>query len=284
MRLDQRRQYRLANPSDPLNRYLADRWPLYEGPGSLRARDVGLYGRMASRLVVHGSNIKWVADQSRHGFVAQFTNGTGNYLEAADTLVGNVASQSLSLTAWVKYSSSFGNNFPGIASKATFANTLFGYLLHIRSGGADNGKPAFQVGDGVNTATATWSAAKTDSVWHFCACVIDRTTQLAKISVDGAAFVTANCSAVGSLNNSSSVGTFRCAVRPDGSFLSNWYNGSLSDVRLYNGLALTLDHVRALYDESRHGIFRRPPIMFALPTGGGGAPPVILQTAISVIG
>src|ERR1051326_2569477 len=251
MQINPTRFNRRSISSHSLDSHLYAHWPLNER--TRYVHDCGprnLDGFGSSPTTGIGELIgsaTWAIDPQRGGYVLSLPV-FGSFVlfnsQFNNDQLFNITTGSFSATVWAKYSTSYGNTWPAIIGKIKSQSTTAGWGLNLNS--SASGTPYIEIGDGSNTASASWSTFVTDSQWHFHVVVLDRIAQVCKISIDGKPFVVGgSTAAVGSID--STTAGFKIGCRPDGSGLQNCYNGFVSDVRLYRDIALRQSAVTQLY-------------------------------------
>lgn len=158
------------------------------------------------------------------------TGGTGTYTVSTSATVTS--------TTWMGGYYQFQ---PPVA-KLNGSSPFTGWYIYMDLSGGSYG--AFSMIDTAGTnATATLTEPAASNTWHLIAAVVDRTAQLAKISMDGMPFHTASCSTLLSTANNTnmSIGlTTQVAIG----------NIQLHDLRLYNR-AITHSEINQLYRQKK---------------------------------
>lgn len=144
-------------------------------------------------------------------------DGVDNYIDMGDTFdIGS--SQDLTISAWIKTKSE-----GEIVAKSTGAAPL--YRLQV----SPANKILVRVNDNIGSnLNAISTSTVTDGKWHHIVAVMDRDQNLS-VYVDGVLEAGTNISAVGDLDNA---GIF--AIGRFGSSSSNYFNGTIDEVVLYN--------------------------------------------------
>lgn len=208
-----------------IDKGLIGHWPLNEGAGT-KCYDTS--GNNHTGTLSGGSIPTWVRDP-RFGTVLQLNgNGTVDFGNIGDIVGGN-----FSIVYWTKFTSTY-TQFNSVIGKETTSTPFYGWYIYMDE--TSGGYGVMKVMDAGGTqATAAASTTAATGLWHLIAGVLDRQTQLVKISIDGRAFATGATGSVGSLSNSA---TFQLGL--------SGQTATMHDVRYYCW-ALSLAEVNQIY-------------------------------------
>jgi hypothetical protein len=172
-------------------------------------------------------------------------NGVNNYIERPFDYDFTPSTQSWTVAAWIK-----SGNGPivswyrcGANRSCTGVDSAF-YELHIYP----NSQIIYNLGDDSNRRLRVVSPATLTNDWHFVVGMLDRTTNMLKLYVDGIEVnsIPSNLGSLsdGNINIPLSIGRF---------FRTGWgsphyYRGVIDDVRIYNRV-LTESEIQTLYNQ-----------------------------------
>lgn len=172
---------------------------------------------------------------SKYGNAGVF-DGSNDYVNVGDPANGSLdfGTNSFTVSSWFKNTTA--SSF--IVNKTSGSSTA-GYEI-LAGPGAAYGDIQFRIWDGPNVvATQQTIHGTNDNAWHMITAVVDRSTQIVTVYLDGVSRTTDNISTVGSVSNSAN---FEIGARGTNSF----YNGSVDDTRVYNR-PLSASEVTQLY-------------------------------------
>jgi len=167
-------------------------------------------------------------------------NGTDDSVNCGDILKNGT--NSFSVSAWFKTTSvATGTSNAILQNKSTGTAVAAGYRL-----AAPAGTIVFHIADGVNQASMSRGSGLNDDSWHHVVGVVDRTTDLMRLYIDG--LLSGDASSTAAIGDITSVNDL-CI----GSLSDQWhfFDGGIDDAMIFNR-ALTANEVAwlALGEES----------------------------------
>jgi len=152
-------------------------------------------------------------------------DGSSGYISTTNSF-----SWPLSVTseAWINTTSSAGHKVSGFEGSQT-GTTSSGYDLNLYVN--TNGKVVTTCFNSGFT-TVTSSTVVNDGNWHHLVAMLDNSTHIMTLYVDGASQGTANCSGTGSFTGYFRIGSYKLSGWPNGG--DGYFNGKIDEVRLSN--------------------------------------------------
>ncbi len=220
-----------------LDNGLVGYWNLDEGTGST-ANDSSGNGNNGNI-----SNAAWTTGQFNDG-LAMTINSSHQQISVNDPAGGELdfsASQSFTLTTWIKFTSLESNLFD-IAQKGYDFNPAFpGYKFYIsNSGGAYPFVCSINDGTNVDVTNSLYSSGLDDGEWHLVGCVINRSNNSIISFIDGVSMYGASILGSSTIANNNNLLIGELDVD------SEIENGGIDDIRIYNR-ALTNQEMEDLY-------------------------------------
>lgn len=207
-------------------------WYLDEGTGSIASDSSGNLN--------HGTlqgDTSWVS--GKFGSALSF-DGSGDYVEVADSTSLNIITGGLTIEAWVKEATS-GTRVKIVSRRIS----RYFYLL-----GVDNGKPYGGIGDGSTATVTSKTVTMPNDEWHHLAFVYDDAADEMYLYYDGVLKET-----VGVTESLPSRTGVKLSIGADFEGRANFFNGTIDEVRIWDE-ALSADEVFQSYVEGR---FTRTP-------------------------
>ena len=183
-----------------------------------------------------GTPTQGVAGLVPEGTAGVSLNGTTQYVTRADQATFDVGLGSVSIVALVKTSTSSDSYLA--CKRAT--GSVVGYSVEVTSAGK------IRVG-GDNVTTLTSTISVNNGSWRLVVCVLDRTSNLYRVYIDGTADGTAALSAAVNLDNDRALRVGASGDDTPAAFLS----GSVSCVAVFVGTILSQANVTTLWNAAQ---------------------------------
>ncbi len=148
------------------------------------------------------------------------------------------STQSFSTSAWFKTSSN-GGYYTIVGKKTAPNSTANGWAIYQR---VTNSIIGFRTADGTDVIATETTGTYNDNSWHHVIGIIDRTTQMQHLYIDGILVRSSSASSLDDLSNGANL------MIGASTSSTNLWNGQIDDVRIYN-YALTPVQVRSLYND-----------------------------------
>lgn len=198
-------------------------WKFDEGYGTT-SNDSGFGGNNGT---ITGAS--WT-NQGKFGKALNF-NGSSSYINCGNNSSLNMGTGSFTHSAWIKAPEGTTNR--NIIDKG-IGTTAYGFRL-----GTD-GKVYVDIRGGGTIGTASTIRVDDDS-WHYISVVLDKSSDLVKIYIDGVLNNTGDASAIGDTDNSNN---FFIGADNGNQY---WFDGLIDEVKIYN-FALAEDEIRLDYN------------------------------------
>jgi len=161
-------------------------------------------------------------------------DGSSSYVNCGNNSSLNMGTGSFTHSAWIKAPE--GNTNRNIIDKG-LGTTAYGFRL-----GTD-GKVSVDIRGGGAIGTAS-TIRVDDNSWHYVSVVLDQSSDLVKIYIDGVLNNTGDASAIGDTDNSNNF--FIGADNAN----QYYFDGTIDEVKIYN-YALTEDEIKAEYNRGK---------------------------------
>ncbi len=210
-------------------------WNFNEGSGTT-ARDISGYNN-------HGNIVgaTHVAGVPGTGGSALSFNGVGDYVDVPYSNLFDFASESFTVTSWIKPQQS--DIFKVVASGGFESLATGGWVILRHT----NGSMAIQT-----RHNDTWryrslpSGSSPDNTWTFITAQYDYSESRVCIAVNGQSL---SCGTTGQMYDPTYTSNLFISRRTSGNYLGNYFNGLIDDVRIYSR-ALTAQEVQTLYAQT----------------------------------
>ena len=154
-------------------------------------------------------------------------DGTNDYVAITDNDNLDFGTGSFSVEAWVNDDPDSVNGYNNVVSKKEGGGTNVGWTLRINN----QDKPVFFLADGTNAIYVQSNTAITEGTWYHLAGVIDRSTNEAKLYVNGELKGTESIASLGSLDTNIDL---RIGQWNNTNSANAFWHGQIDDVRLWN--------------------------------------------------
>ncbi len=176
--------------------------------------------------------------------------GSSDYVDVADTDKLDLVGGSLTVSAWIKTSSSERG---GIVRKNNLSSWNPVYELEVNNNG--NGKIRFLIQDNSGGVDFLSSQSVNDGKWHLVTGTYDESTEEARIYIDGS-LDSSTTATIADADTSGALQIGRMAQASTSTTNSDtaYFDGKIDEVRIYNR-SLSQDQINQLYFYGKDSVF-----------------------------
>jgi hypothetical protein len=195
---------------------------------------IGTANATSGNLIEH-PDVRYISDLSVYNYSYLQFDGINDFLNSSNNVYYEIGTtRDLSISMWIKTNSDTGE----LLAKSTGAFPLYRFQV-------SSGKILFRVNDGVSNLNTISVNTVDDNLWHNVVATVDRSSNVT-VYIDSIRESATNISIVGNLNTTGDL-----AIGRFGSSSSNYYNGFMDEIRIYESV-LNQTSVNDIYSSGRN--------------------------------